>query len=44
MVKVCGHNPNVYAPEKSDTNIVPEKEPNNARWPDQQRRFWREGR
>jgi RNA-directed DNA polymerase len=30
LEKACGHNPNVYAPEKSDTNIVPKKELNNA--------------
>ncbi len=28
--KVCDHNPNMYAIEKSDTNIVPEKGLNNA--------------
>jgi hypothetical protein len=31
--KACGHNPSAYATEKSDTNIVPEKEPNKAGFP-----------
>lgn len=30
LEKACGHTANVYVFEKSDTNIVPEKEPNNA--------------
>ena len=30
LEKACGHTSNVYVTEKSDTNIVPEKEPNNA--------------
>ena len=30
LEKVCDHTANVYVSEKSDTNIVPEKEPNNA--------------
>ena len=30
LEKVCDHTSNVYVTEKSDTNIVPEKEPNNA--------------
>ena len=28
--KVCGHNPNMYATEKSDTVVVPEKGPNKV--------------
>ena len=44
LEKVCGHTPNAYVIEKSDTNIVPKKEPNNAAFPRQLRRFWREGR
>ena len=31
--KVCGRKPNVYVTEKSDTNIVPEKEPNKTVFP-----------
>ena len=42
--KVCDHNPNMYALEKSDTVIVPKKEPNKAGLSHQQRRFWRKGR
>ena len=30
LEKVCDRTTNVYVSEKSDTNIVPEKEPNNA--------------
>lgn len=30
LEKACGHTANVYVFEKSDTNIVPEKESNNA--------------
>ena len=30
LEKVCDHTSNVYVTEKSDTNIVPEKEPNKA--------------
>ena len=33
LEKACGHTYNVYVTEKSDTNIVPEKEPNNAVFP-----------
>ena len=33
LEKVCGHTSNVYVTEKSDTNVVPEKEPNNAVFP-----------
>ena len=28
--KVCGHNPGMFADEKSDINIVPKKAPNNG--------------
>jgi len=28
--KACGYTSNMYVTEKSDTNIVPEKEPNKA--------------
>ena len=28
--KVCGHNPGMFADEKSDINIVPKKAPNNV--------------
>jgi hypothetical protein len=31
--KACGYTTNAYVSEKSDTNIVPEKEPNNAAFP-----------
>jgi RNA-directed DNA polymerase len=31
--KVCGHNPDVYGAEKSDTGIVPVKAPNNIGGP-----------
>ena len=31
--KVCGHTPNMYATEKSDTVVVPEKRPNKAGFP-----------
>ena len=31
--KVIGHNPSVYVFEKSDTDIVPEKEPNKTGFP-----------
>lgn len=45
LEKACGYTTNAYVSEKSDTNIVPEKEPNNVVFfPKQQRRFWREGR
>ena len=30
LEKACGHTSNMYVTEKSDTNIVPEKEPNKA--------------
>lgn len=30
LEKACGYTSNAYVTEKSDTNIVPEKEPNNA--------------
>lgn len=30
LVKVRGHTPNAYIFEKSDTDIVPEKEPNKV--------------
>ncbi len=30
LEKACGYTPNVYVSEKSDANVVPEKEPNNA--------------
>ena len=33
LEKACGHTSDVYVPEKSDTNIVPEKEPNKAVYP-----------
>ena len=29
MGKVCDRNPDMYATEKSDTGILPKKEPNN---------------
>jgi len=29
----CGHNTDVYAAEKSDTDAVPKKEPNKIGWP-----------
>jgi len=31
--KVCGHTPNANIFEKSDTDIVPEKEPNKVDYP-----------
>lgn len=31
--KASGHKLNMYAYEKSDTNIVPKKEPNKAEYP-----------
>jgi len=30
LEKACGYTSNMYVAEKSDTDIVPEKEPNNA--------------
>ena len=30
LEKACGYTSNVYVLEKSDTNVVPEKEPNKA--------------
>lgn len=33
LVKVSGHNLNAYIFEKSDTDIVPEKEPNKVGYP-----------
>lgn len=30
LEKACGHTSNTYVTEKSDTNVVPEKELNNA--------------
>ena len=33
LVKVSGHNLNAYIFEKSDTDIVPEKEPNKVDYP-----------
>ena len=33
LEKACGYTSNVYVSEKSDTNIVPEKEPNKAGFP-----------
>ena len=33
MGKACGRNPDVYAAEKSDTGVVPKKEPNKIGWP-----------
>lgn len=41
LEKACGYTPNAYVSEKSDTNVVPEKESNNAVLPKQQRLFWR---
>jgi hypothetical protein len=31
--KACGRNPDVYAAEKSDTGVVPKKEPSQIGWP-----------
>ena len=31
--KACGRNPDVYAAEKSDTGVIPKKEPNKIGWP-----------
>ena len=35
LEKVCGHTANGYVSEKSGTNVIPEKEPNNAAFPKQ---------